>query len=148
MNKSFALVLAFRSKIRASRLALDDGGFPHLSYHDRSNDDLRYARWDGTQWVLETVDSGRQVGAFSSLALDRNGYPHISYQYVSQAQVKYAWWDGSQWHFDAVSNWMWPGIYTSLALDRDDHPHVTYYSMYNTNPPQNHLKYREWDGSG
>ena len=39
-------------------LALDSSGYPHISYHAGSpNYDLRYARFNGTSWHTETVDS-------------------------------------------------------------------------------------------
>jgi len=30
-------------------------------------------------WIIETVDSADNVGAYTLIALDSNGYPHISY---------------------------------------------------------------------
>ena len=70
-------------------LALDDTGYPHISY-SYYNDDLKYARWDGSAWHIETVDSAGVVGAESSLALDARGYPHISYYDGGNADLKYA----------------------------------------------------------
>ena len=74
-----------------SSLALDLDGYPHISYYDSSEDNLRYAHWDGLVWQIETVDSIGNVGAFTSLELDGDGYPHISYFDYSNADLKYAW---------------------------------------------------------
>ncbi|MDG6256986.1 MAG: hypothetical protein QCH35_05230 [Methanomicrobiaceae archaeon] len=54
---------------RYNSLALDEGGHPHISYHDYDpNYDLKYAAWNGTAWAIQTVDSDGNVGSFSSIA--------------------------------------------------------------------------------
>ena len=40
--------------------------------------DLRYASWNGTGWMLETVDAVNDVGRHPSLAIDAKDIPHIS----------------------------------------------------------------------
>ena len=52
-------------------LAVDDEGRAHISYFDATGGDLKYARWTGSAWRTETVDSLGEVGLYSSLALDR-----------------------------------------------------------------------------
>jgi hypothetical protein len=70
-------------------LALDAAGRPHISYYDCTNFDLKYTRFDGAAWRIETVDRGGDVDAYNSLALDAAGHPHISYH--SNGILKYAW---------------------------------------------------------
>ena len=61
-------------------LALDAQDHPHISYYDDAHYELRYAHFDGTRWLTETVDTGGYLtGAYTSLALDAQGRPHISY---------------------------------------------------------------------
>jgi hypothetical protein len=69
---------------------LDSNNNPHISYYDSTNGDLRYARWTGSSWSIETVDSTGNVGTSTSLALDSNDKPHISYQDYTNFNLKYA----------------------------------------------------------
>ena len=61
-----------------SSLALDSSGWPHISYWDYTNADLKYAYKDASGWHIETVDYVGYVGAYTSLALDSADHPHIS----------------------------------------------------------------------
>jgi hypothetical protein len=62
-------------------LVLDAADRPHISYFDDAHNELRYAYFDGTRWLTETVDTGDYLtGAYTSLALDAQGRPHISYR--------------------------------------------------------------------
>ena len=60
-------------------IALDSNNYPHISYSDNTNSNLKYAKWNGTSWNVQTVDSAGNVGWHTSIALDNNNYPHISY---------------------------------------------------------------------
>jgi hypothetical protein len=70
-------------------LALDADDHPHISYYDYSNDDLKYARYDGAAWQIETVDSDGMVGTYTSLVLDAAGWPHISYRDATHGDLKF-----------------------------------------------------------
>ena len=107
-------------------LAVDAAGHPHISYHDHTNGDLKYAYRDATGWHTETVDSEGDVGEYTSLALDASGYPHISYYNYTRKDLKYAYQDATGWHIERVDWWGDVGRYTSLALDEGGHPHISY----------------------
>jgi hypothetical protein len=67
---------------------LDSDGNPHIVYADNTIGRIRYARWNGVFWSVETIDSVRGVDRYewiggSSLALDSNGNPHVSYMNMS-----------------------------------------------------------------
>ena len=74
-------------------LALDPvTNFPRISYYDQTNGRLLFASWNGSQWILEVVDStfGHDVGQFSSLILDPMGRPAIAYYDATQGSLKLA----------------------------------------------------------
>ena len=124
-----------------SSIALDNSDYPHFSYSDTSNKNLKYAYYDGS-WHIETVDSSGDVGGYASLALDSNDNPHISYYDVTNGDLKYAHFDGSSWHIGTVDSNGVVGGYASIALDSNDNPHISYYDYTNSN-----LKYAYHDGS-
>jgi hypothetical protein len=78
------------SKFESVSMKLDSNGNPWISYAD--NGDLALARWNGTTWVTETVDTGGasvDIGA-NSLALDSSGTPHIAYSDWTNNELQYA----------------------------------------------------------
>ena len=84
-------------------LELDRNGYPHISYHDESNNSLIYTYWAGSDWTIQTVDTGVSDNCSGpSLALDGNDYPHISY--VDDKELQYAVWDGAAWQVQFVDN--------------------------------------------
>ena len=142
-------------------IALDSNDRPHISYCDESgalyseyntymhnynyymDRDLKYARFDGSEWHIEKVDSEEYVGRYSSIAIDSNDHPHISYYHdVTEFDLKYARFDGSEWQIEVVESGGWVGKWTSIAMDSDDYPHISYMDYNNYD-----LKYARFDGS-
>ena len=78
-----------------SSLALDSIGNPRISYYDQTNRDLKYASWDGSRWVITTVDSAGDVGEYSSLELDVYSNPRISYFDATNGNLKFAAWNST-----------------------------------------------------
>ena len=81
--------------------------------------DLRYASWNGTGWMLETVDAVNDVGRHPSLAIDAKDIPHISDHDASNKELKYATFgtNSGQWAIRTIDNDGDVGDYSSLALD-------------------------------
>ena len=114
-----------------SSLALDSADRPHIAYYEQKNPpaggDLRYAYFDGSAWVTETVDSLGAVGAHASLALDAAGLPRIAYFDETNQDLKYARYDGSTWQITVVDGAGDIGPYTDIALDAAGLPQMSYY---------------------
>jgi hypothetical protein len=108
-------------------IVLDMSGMPHISYHDQTNGDLKYAHWNGFSWEKEVVDEAGTVGTYTSLVLDGVGNPHISYQDQSTYDLKYAYWNGSTWQITRVDSTNFVGFWSSLALCANDLPHIAHY---------------------
>ncbi|MEO0185982.1 MAG: hypothetical protein ABIL20_09315, partial [candidate division WOR-3 bacterium] len=111
-----------------SSIALDGQNRPHISYYDATNENLKYAYFNGTNWVIQTVDAQGNVGDWTSIAVNKkNGYVHISYCHEDNRDLKYALWNGSSWQIETVDgagdN---RGEYTSITLDSKGNPHISY----------------------
>jgi hypothetical protein len=85
-------------------IALDALGRPHISFYDVTNANLKYARWAGTGWAVEVVDSDDVRGTYSSLVLDAAGRPHIAYHDASAGDLRYAAQSGSMWDQQIVDS--------------------------------------------
>ncbi|MDX9870815.1 MAG: FecR domain-containing protein [Clostridia bacterium] len=76
-------------------LALDNGGKPHISYYDATNEDLKYAANTDGAWQLTLVDSKGDAGRYSAIAIEpANNVPQIAYMaqkhHWASYKVKYA----------------------------------------------------------
>ncbi len=72
-------------------LLIDGGNRPHISYHFQGA--LRYAYFNGQQWITTEVDSNGYAGKYTAIALDSAGHPHISYW--AQGDLRHAWQNGA-----------------------------------------------------
>jgi hypothetical protein len=116
-------------------IAVDTSGNPHISYYDETNKNLKYARWTGSKWQIETVDS-KGNGEYTSLTLDSSNNPHISYYNSTNNNLKYAKWTGSNWKIETVDPGWCCGLYTSIAIDSLGYVHISYQDA-----PNRDLKY-------
>ncbi len=122
-------------------IAIDSNDNLHVSYWDTVNNSLKYAKWNGSSWNIETVDSA-DCGLCTSIAVDSSGYPHISYGGdFSNSDLRYAKWNGSSWDIETIdsSGDEW---FTSIVLDSNEYPHISYCDV-----TVGYLKYAQWNGS-
>jgi len=128
-------------------LALDKSNNPHIAYRkfdpsDNNNDRLKYAKWTGSSWNTEIVDS-TTAGWQPSIILDKNNYPCIAYYDYTNGYLKYAKWTGSSWSRQTIDSTGDTGWSSSIALDTNNYPHISYYHWIDGDS----LKYARWTGS-
>ena len=126
-------------------------GYPAISYHDASNNNLKFiqaSKTDGSEWnnAPLTLDSGF-VGWYISLAVV-NGNPAISYYDYNNFYLKYIRAndaDGTSWGtpltLDSSGN---VGQYTSLAVV-DGYPAISYYD--DTNDDLKYIRAEDTNGT-
>ena len=132
-------------------IAIDSQGRPHVAYAAGGgvgNDlDLRYAFFDGTDWVVETVYDQINILSQVSLALDSNDRAHVSagIDEISEiADLLYAFRSDSGWEVSELKDVTGQaGEYNSLVLDANDRPHISYFY-----PSQHQVKYAHNPGTG
>jgi hypothetical protein len=122
-------------------LVLDAVGNPHISYHDASSQNLKYASKSGGAWTLEVVDSPNTVGDHTALDLDAFGNPGISYRDVTNLDLKYASKSSGAWVLETVDAAGSVGQFTSIKFDHQGNPHISYYDVTNAD-----LKYASKSG--
>jgi len=130
-------------EVRGTSIAIDVNGYPHISYYDGTdpvNCKLKYARWTGSAWAIEIVDSplGACYNAGTSIVLDSGNLPHIAYSDYAGATVKYAGWTGSAWDIKSLGA---NGHNPSLALDSHGIPRISFTGA------AGNLEYARWSPS-
>ncbi len=123
----------------SSSIDLDSDDGPHISYRDIWNMNLKYAYWNGTAWLNETVDSEGEVGITTSIRVDSLDRPHIAYFDRTNNSLKYAYWNGTGWKKEVVDI---GGFNPSLVLDSKDNPHITHHGGFNST-----LRYAHFNGT-
>jgi len=76
-------------------LTVEGSGRIHVTYHDITNRDLKYATCavsctTAASWQVVTVEATGDIGSFSSVRTDASGRLHVSYYDASNADLKYA----------------------------------------------------------
>jgi hypothetical protein len=128
-------------------LALDSFDNPHISYSPSGygNYTIKYAKWTGSSWIIETVVDF-EYGGYTSISLDSMDYPAITYVGWTSSSLdknlKFARWNGSTWNYETIDSVGDVGYYNFLALDSNDYPHVSYCDNTNDN-----VKFAKWTGT-
>lgn len=103
---------------------------PRISYYDRTNGNLMYARRSGTgDWTLELVDDLADVGTWSSIAVGPDGDIHICYRNEVTAALRYARRTDGVWTTEAIPDNHSTGDGLSIAVDAAGDPHISYYHI-------------------
>jgi hypothetical protein len=104
-----------------SSLSFAPNGYPAIGYSG-SNDEVRFAAWDGATWSTQIVTRERSSGNGISLAYDSSGNPSLSY---SPGGLKFARWNGSSWSIQTIENGSWVDSVTSLVY-QGGQPSIAY----------------------
>ena len=80
-----------------SDIELDSNGYPHISYYDDTNNNINYAKYDGSSWTISVVDTVGSSSSHTSIAFDNLDKPSIAYRDSSNGNLEMATWSGSEW---------------------------------------------------
>ncbi len=131
-------------------IAIDNNGFPGISYRNNTTKELKYAYYNGSSWIKQTLPVTGDTGYYTSLAFDSKGNPHISFYDADNQDVEYISYDGTSWGNPEVVDTNLgdcvTGVYgnTSLVIDSNDVPHIAY---YNANKTALMYAFKESDGT-
>ncbi len=113
-----------------SSIAIDSNNHPRISYFDDTNDDLKFAYWNGLSWQIETVDSDGSVGLYSSIAIDLSDNVHISHGKFNELKadwnLNYTTNASGKWTMETVDSGGSIGWFPSIAIDSSDNVHISY----------------------
>lgn len=119
-------------------LAIGRDGFPRIAYAWYTGT-LRLARWDGSAWIRETVETTTFVARYVSLTLDPIDRAHISY--FGNGNLRYARQDDTGWYLEVVDFQSDAGWFSRLALNDRGWPRIAYYDHAHAD-----LRFASWDG--
>lgn len=106
-------------------MATDYNNKVHISYHDKSNNGLKYATNTSGSWANI---GGLVGGKYTSIATDSNNKVHISYYNPTDHSLSYATNASGGWVKSILDST--DGKYTSIAIDSNNKVHISYYSWY------------------
>ncbi|UCG68387.1 MAG: Ig-like domain-containing protein [Thermoplasmata archaeon] len=105
-------------------MALDSNNYPHLAHNNYGH--LEYIHWNGSNWIVETVDTEAMGIRDASIAIDSYNHPHIAYCDGWDNELTYAHWDGISWNIEVVDTDGETSGYCEIALDSLDRPHILF----------------------
>jgi len=122
---------------------LNNVGLPRIVYKDELSGNQKYAEYDGSAWLIQTVDTGDEAGEFCSLAVDTDDKPHVVYCInPGFKDLKYGYFNGVSWDLHVLDSEGSVGFYTSIAINSEGNPYISYYDMKNDD-----LKYAQYSCS-
>jgi hypothetical protein len=125
----------------AVALAVDDAGYPHVTYTDASSA-VRYRRWTGGMWEDQIIQPAATPGRLA-IALSSQGVPHVAYENGEGrggSDLRHAKLRDGVWIAEAVDRARDTGLNGSLALDSAGRPRLSYRDRDNA------LYYAVWTG--
>jgi hypothetical protein len=108
-------------------IALNASGMPCVAYSNDAKNNLKYAEWNGSSFVIETVDSNNTKRNIA-LTFNNSGIPYILYNAdYSEGMLKMAYKTGTTWHIDTLFPGSHDGVGAfSLKFDKSNNIHILY----------------------
>lgn len=124
-------------------MTVKSNGYPAIAFMDENRADLKYAEWDGVQWIVQTVYTNGYTGYSPSLAMQLGtDLPAISFYNAEASNLMYAAWNGAAWQVSVVDSAGNVGSGCSLAFHSSGNPAISYCDLSN-----GRIKYAGWNGS-
>lgn len=107
----------------STALAIDSNNRPHITYITVTNE-LKYIRYDGVNWLTETIAEGALWFGSTSLALTSSDKAYISFSDSFLPRRLFVASNATGvWELQNLAD----GRSSSLALDSSGNPHIVYY---------------------
>ena len=128
----------------STSLAFFPSGQPAISYHDRTNNSIKYATLVDASWQTRDIfPSGLGVNTYTSLAISPSGVPAIAYFESTNNILRFlSVLEDGTWFVQTVDDDGLVGLDCSLAFSPLEQPAISYYDTTNQD-----LKYASFDGS-
>ncbi len=105
-------------------LAADRWGRLHISYVDVTEEEVKYARYDGSGWQFETIASDIAVRGLTAIDLDAFDRPHVVFSDEQAGELVYAYRSGTAWVTEKITDGT-DNLFVSIHAWGSG-PHVTY----------------------
>lgn len=111
-----------------SDIAYDSQGYPHIVYFDDTGNDVMYAYWNGTAWMIEQIRSLSFSGFVScAIAVDNQDYPHVV---LDNSSTEY--WNKVSGNWQEIDQTSVSGDYPDICLYYNQStgqtiPHISFY---------------------
>ena len=132
--------VVLNQSVQLGNIVLDSLGNPHFTYVVEQTYELMYARWDGSDWVIQKLSNvwdGFNLRC-SRIALDSKDNPHITFVGLLFT-VFYARWTGSEWRFQDAARPLFVKFAVPLVLDSRGNPHIGYLDSGSSHYPYDNI---------
>ena len=128
-------------------MALDSLNRPHISYYDAIHGALKYAYFDGANWLITTLDSYAPAGGGKSPAAEADLASIDRYVGDREWRSFPSGLPGDGYAPEAISpisDLIGYGLYSSIAIDVAGNIHISYYDTANGNLKYAHTLFGNW----
>lgn len=105
-------------------MVIDNNDNPHIIYFYPPTDNLKYAYFDGTEWHMEAIEVGNNMGRYNSLDIDDYGNLHVSCV-ATDGSLAYLFYDGTEWYVNHIEKTI-TAQFTSIDVDYTGTVHISY----------------------